>query len=92
MKLSVKLGVVVATVVACFLIYPLWGVLYIFLGAICCGILAYTKADDDHERLEPLFPSTQMGTDVSSAWFGAKMDEEEAWRKQGEKEPRDQGH
>jgi len=95
MRTLYLLGIVAGAVVILFLIYSPLAFLYIIGGMICTAIvIIYTipKTDDDRERQEPLFPSTHRGPLVSSAWLGAKMDEEEARRKEAQKDLRDQGH
>jgi len=95
MRTLYLLGLVAGAEMVLFLIYSPLAFLYIIGGMISLAIVIIStipKTDDDRERQEPLFPSTHKGTLVSSAWLGAKMDEEEARRKQAQKEPRDQGH
>lgn len=87
MRFLFKLGIVAVVVFVCFLIYWLLGYL-----SIIGGIIYLAVSGEDDNKKEPLYPSTKSGTNVSSAWLGAKMDEEEARRKEVEKEPRDQGH
>jgi hypothetical protein len=77
-----------------FLIYAPLGFLYIIGGVICCVLIVvrFIPKAENEEKKGPFF-STPRGTNVnSSAWVGAIMDEEEARRKQADKEPRDQGH
>ncbi len=91
MKFLVKLGIVFAVVVALFLVYSHFGVIYVIGGVISVAALVFSsvpKAENDRERKEPLFPSSHRGTDVSAAWLGAKMDEEEEMRGKAEKKPR----
>jgi len=94
MKFVIKLVIVVIVIIACFVLYSPLGIFYIIAGVICLAVLGFLPRSnkDNESRHEPLSPSKQTGSYVSSAWLGAKMDEEEERRKQGEKEPRDQGH
>jgi len=93
MKFLLKLATVVIAVIVCFVVYSSLGIFYISGGVICLVVLGFIphSSKDEENKLEPLSPSKQTGSYVSSAWLGAKMDEEEERRKQGEKEPRDQG-
>jgi len=90
MRVLYRLAIVALAAGVLFLIYSPLGVLYTIGGVICAAILIFSsvpKADDDRERPEPLFPSTHRGTLVSSAWLGAKMDEEEEARRKAENQP-----
>ena len=93
-KFLLKLAIGVIAVIACFVLYSPLGIFYIIGGVICLAVLGFLphSRKDDENKLEPLSPSKQTGSYVDSAWLGAKMDEEEVRRKQGEKEPRDQGY
>lgn len=91
MRTLYGLVAVVAVVIVLFLIYSPLTFLYIVGGAICAAVvvvLSVPKTETDREAKEPLFPSSRRGTDISAAWLGAKMDEEEEMRGKAEKKPR----
>jgi len=91
MRTRYGLTIVVVAVATLFLIYPHLGLVYIFCGFICAAIVVFytvPKTENDRERREPLWPSSHRGTDVSAAWLGAKLDEEEEMRRKAENNPR----
>jgi len=93
MRFLFRFGIVVALEIASFGVYSPLDIVYLFGGVIYLAASSYFPASNEGKEKNdhPLLPSTHVTTDVSIAWLGAKMDEE-VWRKQAEKEPRDQGH
>jgi hypothetical protein len=91
MKFTLKLAVVAAVVIVCFVLYSPLGIFYIVGGIVYLVASSYFPGRDDRKQ-EPLSPSKQTGSYVSSVWLVARMDEEEARRKEAEKEPTDQDH
>jgi hypothetical protein len=95
MKFLYKVGIIVAVVIFCFVLYSRLGFLYLSAGVFCIALLSYRSAPkEDRERgvvvdQDGRFP---IYSDVSAAWIGARLDEKEAWQREAQKEPRDQGH
>jgi len=87
LRFLAKLGIAGIIIAICFLISVLLGFI-----SIICGVIYLYVSEEGEDKKEPLYPATRWGSNMSSAWLGAKLDEDEARRKEAEKEPRDQGH
>lgn len=91
MRTLYRLAIVAVAIAVLFVIYSPLGIFYIVGGIICAAIVAFfprSEENQDREQKEPLSPSKQTGSYVSSAWLGAKMDEQEERRRQAENKPR----
>jgi len=95
MRFIFRLGIAIVAIAVSYELFPLFGY-FVIVGSIIYLIISSGGEDDQSKSVdkskESLWPSSPPRSDVSSAWLGARMNEEEARRREGEKEPRDQGH